>query len=45
VERPFLLQDFPRFLRLDPVHDVPDVGKGGGEGGVKEGSVYGDNAK
>jgi hypothetical protein len=43
MERPFLLQDHDRFLRLDPMHDMPDVGEGGREGGVEGGPVHGND--
>ena len=45
VEGPFLLQDFPRFLRLDPVHDMSNVEEDGGKGGVEECPVYGNDAR
>jgi len=45
MEGPFLLQDLRRFLRLDPVRDVADIGEGGEEGRMKARPVHSDDLR
>lgn len=45
MERPFLLQDLRRFLRLDPIRDVAEIGEGGEEGRMKARPVHSDDLR